>query len=64
MIDLGIVERNTELYDAALGLYAALKNMPCACQHNVPYAGGQVEQRVTVQCGRCKAIETWERLTQ
>lgn len=48
---------------AAQALYAALKMMPCRCQHNVPYPGCQVEQVVTAECARCSAIKRWEKQT-
>jgi hypothetical protein len=38
-------------------MYAALKNLPCRCQHNVPYEGCKVPRFVTQQCARCKSME-------
>lgn len=45
---------------AGEAMYGALKNLPCACQHNVPYAGGQVEQKVTKVCARCRSMAAWK----
>lgn len=51
---------NTQARTAAEAMYRALSNLPCVCQHNVPYAGGQVARKVTVECARCKAMRQWE----
>lgn len=45
---------------AAEAMYRALALLPCACAHNVPYAGCKIEQKITHQCVRCKAMLAWE----
>lgn len=52
-----------EVFTAGEAMYAALNNMPCSCQHNVPYAGCQIEQHVTKQCARCRSMVTWKLAT-
>lgn len=49
----------SQQFIAADAMFGALKNLPCACVHNVPYAGGQVEQHVTQQCARCRSMAAW-----
>jgi hypothetical protein len=51
---------NTQELAACEAMYHALELLPCACTHNVPYAGGQVEQVVTHMCSRCRAMRQWE----
>lgn len=40
---------------AAWSMFRALANVPCTCQHSVPYA----PHEVTVPCGRCKSMHAW-----
>lgn len=49
----------TPQHMAADAMFSALKNLPCGCLHNVPYAGGQVEQFVKTQCARCRSMAAW-----
>lgn len=49
----------TDQRTAAEEMFAALRTLPCTCQRNVPYAGGQVEQFVTKQCARCRSMAAW-----
>lgn len=48
-----------QIITAGEAMFAALRTMQCTCQHNVPYAGGQVEQVVTKQCARCRSMAAW-----
>lgn len=47
-------------YQAAQSMYAALRSLPCRCEHNVPYAECKVEQHVTKMCARCSSMAAWE----
>jgi hypothetical protein len=38
----------------------ALRSLPCRCSHNVPYAGGQVERKATIECARCVSMRLWD----
>lgn len=48
------------LEQCASAMYLALRMLPCRCSHNVPYAGGQVEQLTTQQCARCVSMAQYE----
>lgn len=48
-----------QLRTAGDAMFSALRTVQCTCQHNVPYAGGQVEQVVTKQCARCRSMAAW-----
>lgn len=48
---------------AGNAMHAALKNLPCRCEHNVLYAGMQVEQTVTRMCARCRSMAAWQLAT-
>jgi hypothetical protein len=47
---------------AAEVMFHALKNVPCACTHNVPYEGSKIERKIVVMCQPCKAVMLWEAL--
>lgn len=46
--------------EAALAMYRALVNLPCRCEHNVPYADCKVGQHVTKACARCQSMAEWD----
>lgn len=52
-----------QIITAGEAMHAALRNLPCACEFNVPYAGGQVERHVTKQCARCRSMAAWRLAT-
>lgn len=51
-----------QMLAGADAMYAALRNLPCRCLYNVPYAGLPEKQVVTTQCARCKSMREWELL--
>ena len=50
----------SEIMDLVHDSMSALRMMPCRCLHNVPYAGGAVEQVVTHQCKRCEVLAKYD----
>lgn len=53
---------NEQQFAAAEAMHHALSNVPCICQHNIPYEGSQVVRFVTKQCARCRTMAQWERV--
>lgn len=48
------------LIAAGDAMSAALRNLPCRCAHNVPYADCNVERKVTTVCARCVSMVQWD----
>ena len=49
---------------AGNAMHAALKNLPCRCEFNVPYTGMKVERVVTHMCARCRSMAAWQLATE
>lgn len=44
-------------HSAAEAMYAALRNTPCSCVYQYPYAP---RGEVRAQCARCRSMRQWE----
>jgi hypothetical protein len=58
------MQRHEHRLTAAEAMYAALKNLPCRCEFNVPYTGMKVERVVTLECARCRSMAAWKLATE
>jgi hypothetical protein len=51
------VDKSTDEYRVAEGLFRALLTMPCTCVRQYPYSGAMVRE-----CRRCVSIHEWQAL--